>query len=252
MMHSPKLLSLLLAVVAHFSLATASPHTVLTTKTCHEIRERLPQGAVVFNPFGPHRTKSRNDRHVDALSVNNDWDGIHPVCIVFPDTQRDVKSAVTTLRKHSAKNKRLVHRPGTLHWTTADVGVVISVANLNHVKEYYNGHAVAAGPGASWEDIAKELEPFRKTIGGPRAGIVVPGLNISSHLDAVLEDIATTKYPNLKLAGFEFVSTDQNAEALQPRFSGKRDRHSAIAGGDENGIITEYVFGTFDISKIRG
>ncbi|KAL8686078.1 MAG: hypothetical protein Q9218_007366 [Villophora microphyllina] len=202
-------------------------------------------GSIISFPGSPIFQDEQNG--TDGYWSNNEQDVI-PSCRITPTTSHEVATAVARLAH--GKCKFAVRGGGHMFWAGAaniQDGVTIDLSRMDEITISRDHTLTAIGPGVRWEDVYAKLDPMNFSIVGGRAGSVgVAGLTLGggNSYFAPRYGIACDG-----VASYEVVLASGEIVTASP--SRHQDLYKALRGGGNNfGIVTQFVFRTFQQGKI--
>ncbi|KAI1087034.1 putative oxidoreductase [Rostrohypoxylon terebratum] len=187
-------------------------------------------------------------------------EALKPTCIVMPDTAHDVAIALRTMTSPSLNMSNIEHggcqfaiRSGghTMFAGAANIdeGVTIDLQGLNSIQVSNDNSTVSVGPGVTWDEIYKTLDPLGLSVAGGRAaGVGVGGLSLGGGISFFSPRYGWT---------FDTVSNFQivlaNGSILDTNLTQNPALFKALKGGSNNfGVVTRVDIQTFEQGLMWG
>jgi FAD/FMN-containing dehydrogenase len=139
--------------------------------------------------FGPKAYLPNDEKYNESIEsyFSNQEKSIKPSCILFPKDTSDVAGAVSLLAKansHAGTGslKFAVRSGGHACFAGSaniDGGVTIDLRGLNTIEVASDSTKVTAGPGVTWGELYRTLEPLGLAVaGGRQSSVGVGGLTL--------------------------------------------------------------------------
>lgn len=195
-------------------------------------------------PFTPAYTA----REESFFSLN---ERLEPACIFQPASATEVSLGLTTLL--SVPECQIAIRSGGHHQALGinniHNGVTIDMGKLKSVLYDRTSKTTTVGPGATWGDVYRYLDPMGLTVAGGRdhtvgvGGLILGGGNsfYSARKGMVCDGVASFE---IVLSSGEVTTADKDTNA---------DLWVALKGGNNNfGIVTSFELDTWETGQLWG
>ncbi|KAI1211125.1 putative oxidoreductase [Annulohypoxylon truncatum] len=177
---------------------------------------------------------------------------VHPVCIVSPQTVRDVSALIGSLTATASNGScEVAIRSGGHMWfvgaSNAPSGVTVDLRGLDSIDLSADNSTISVGVGATWDAVYGKLDPLGLSVAGGRvAGVGVGGLTIGGGISYFGPRYGWTCNT---ASAFEVVLADGSVvEANEEQNS---DLFHGLRGGSNNfGIVTRIDLNTFSQGPI--
>ncbi|KAH9221943.1 putative FAD-binding oxidoreductase [Leptodontidium sp. 2 PMI_412] len=173
---------------------------------------------------------------------------LEPTCIFLPTDANQVAKAVATFKSCDAefaiRGGGHMNYPGS---NSINGGVLLALNGLTHLQVRAESHTVEVGPGNKWVDVYAALDPYGQyAIGGRMKSIGVSGLTLIGGFHYFINKYS---FAMDRVASYDVVLG--NGTQLVANKSSNSDLFWALKGGANNfGVVTKFVFETFDAPKI--
>jgi FAD/FMN-containing dehydrogenase len=136
--------------------------------------------------FGRKAYLPNDEKYNESINsyFSNQEKSMKPSCIVFPKDTSDVATAVSLLAKANshASLKFAVRSGGHACFAGSaniDDGITIDLRGLNTIEVASDSAKVTAGPGVTWGELYRTLEPLGLAVaGGRQSSVGVGGLTL--------------------------------------------------------------------------
>ncbi|MCJ1250543.1 hypothetical protein MMC30_007771 [Trapelia coarctata] len=231
-----------------FVAAGKSQRTLIQNNCCASLSQDL--GRKVAYPSRP--------LYNDSLSSywSKQEQELMPSCIVTPESEEDVSSAVRVLTRSSHKSigqcKFAIKGGGHTMWAGAaniDDGVTIDLGALNDVAVNKARNVAFVGAGARWLNVYSRLDSLGlSVVGGRDSDVGVAGLTLGGGLSYFSPRFG---FVCDNVVNYEIVLA--SGGTVNANATSHPDLYFALKGGSNNfGIVTRFDFKTFPQGKIWG